>query len=108
MDDLTGAVWRALDHKPQTVTHLADALGVTPREIQAAVNALRMDRYPVDSGTFGYFRPRSAEAYRASIRRRRERAIRQLVTNRREREAAEEMARQEKGQATMPIWRLAA
>lgn len=104
MDDLPGAVWRALDHVPQTKARLADALGAEPREIERAIHELRMARNPIDSNAFGYFRPRTSAAYLASIRKRRERAIGQLLTNRREREAAAEMARQERGQATVPLW----
>ncbi len=107
LTELESGVWMLLRYgreNAQTKAALAQRAGVTAREIEHAINGLRNKREPVASAGCGYWAPRTAAEYRENIRSRRERAVRQLVTVRAERRAADDMALAEAGAATVPIW----
>lgn len=91
--DNTGRVLSVLDGQPATLRSVALRAGLPRRRVEEAIEAIRKaGLVAVCSGPEGVWLARSLSEYEANIRKRRERAIGQLVTVRGERRLLRRLA----------------
>ncbi len=89
----------AIRTEPGTLGELWAATSIPPREIQAAIEAMRKRGVaPICSGARGYWMARSTDEYAANVEARRRRALVQLLTVRGERRLLRRL------RAPMTLW----
>jgi biotin operon repressor len=92
---------------PRTIADLEQATGIPRREVEAALQALRLAGEPIGSGSRGVWLVRTAQEAREMAQRLRERAETQLATAGALAATADEMAAAEMGRPVFGRDRLA-
>jgi hypothetical protein len=88
----------------RTIGHIAEHAGVSRREVEAAIQAARLDGHPIVSGDRGVHLAQSAQEARSAANALRRRYITQAIVARAMRRAARRMAAAEAQLEQLPLF----